>query len=88
MAGAIDAAQQADTLIYSILFADSGAYGFGGADGRKPLQRMAQPQEMAGAVLYMVSDASSYTTGSCMVVDGGLSAMASSRAVGTVFSRW
>jgi VWFA-related protein len=39
---AIDAAQQADTLIYSILFADAGAYGFGGADGRKPLQRMAQ----------------------------------------------
>jgi VWFA-related protein len=42
VAGAIDAAQQADTLIYSILFADSGAYGLGGADGRKPLQRMAQ----------------------------------------------
>src|SRR5258708_7535617 len=41
VADAIEAAQRADTLIYSILFADSGAYGFGGADGRKPLQRMA-----------------------------------------------
>ncbi|HXA50031.1 MAG TPA: VWA domain-containing protein [Candidatus Acidoferrum sp.] len=42
VAGAIEAAQRADTLIYSILFADAGAYGFGGADGRRPLQRMAQ----------------------------------------------
>jgi VWFA-related protein len=40
---AVDAAQKADTLIYSILFEDAGAYGFlGGADGRKPLMRMSQ----------------------------------------------
>ena len=38
---AIEAAQRADTLIYSILFSDSGYYGFGGHDGRKPLLRMA-----------------------------------------------
>jgi len=36
-----------------------------------PLSRIAQPEEMAGAVLYLVSDGASYTTGTCITVDGG-----------------
>ena len=36
-----------------------------------PMNRHADPTEMAGTVLYLVSDASSYTTGECIVVDGG-----------------
>ena len=37
-----------------------------------PISRMADPIEMAGAVLYLVSDAASYTTGSCITIDGGM----------------
>ena len=37
-----------------------------------PMRRHAEPAEMAGAVLYLVSDASSYTTGVCIPCDGGL----------------
>jgi NAD(P)-dependent dehydrogenase (short-subunit alcohol dehydrogenase family) len=36
-----------------------------------PMNRHAQPSEMAGAVLYLVSDAASYTTGTCIICDGG-----------------
>lgn len=37
-----------------------------------PMGRHAEPGEMAGTVLYLVSDASSYTNGECIVVDGGM----------------
>lgn len=48
-----------DTELYEKLMADI------------PLRRHAEPREMAGTVLYLVSDAASYTNGECIVVDGG-----------------
>ncbi len=37
-----------------------------------PMGRYAKPEEMAGAVLYLVSDAASFTTGASLICDGGM----------------
>ncbi len=42
---------------------------------KSALGRWAQPSELAGAVVYLASDASSFVTGSLLLVDGGWTAV-------------
>jgi NAD(P)-dependent dehydrogenase (short-subunit alcohol dehydrogenase family) len=41
--------------------------------GLYPMRRMASPEEIARSALYLASDASSFTTGSALLVEGGVS---------------
>lgn len=38
---------------------------------REPLERLGEPADIAGAMLFLASDAASYITGQTIVVDGG-----------------
>lgn len=58
------------TAFASALFSDEKIYNQ--AMATLPMHRHGEPDEMAGTVLYLVSNASSYTNGECIVVDGGL----------------
>ena len=63
-----------DTPMSSSTQADTPEAQAARAQGR-PLGRIAQPEEIAYAVLYMASDESSFVTGSELAVDGGSTAV-------------
>ena len=39
---------------------------------RYPLKRYGRPEEVAHAIIYLLSDASSWVTGHALVIDGGI----------------
>ncbi|MDP6343175.1 MAG: SDR family oxidoreductase, partial [Alphaproteobacteria bacterium] len=39
-----------------------------------PIGRVGQPDEVAYGILYLASDESSFTTGTELIIDGGISA--------------
>ncbi len=44
----------------------------GAMEGQIPLKRLGQPQDIAAAVLFLLSDAAAYVTGHVLHVDGGM----------------
>lgn len=44
---------------------------FATARARSPMERMARPEEIASAIIYLASDAASFTNGAILPVDGG-----------------
>lgn len=46
----------------------------GGSAAMSPLKRLAQPEEIADAALYLSSERAGFVNGTCLVIDGGFTA--------------
>jgi NAD(P)-dependent dehydrogenase (short-subunit alcohol dehydrogenase family) len=53
---------------------ERGALDLEALERRTPMGRRAEPEEMVGPAVFLLSDSASFVTGQCLVVDGGWSA--------------
>lgn len=64
-----------NTVSFAGVFNDQDPEFLSRYNAKVPLGRMADPGEYNGAIVYLMADASSYMTGSNLVIDGGFTAL-------------
>ena len=65
---------RANTLVLAGVFNNQDERFLAGYNARMPMRRMADEGDYNGAIVFLLSDASRYMTGSTVTIDGGWTA--------------